>query len=128
MAERNVRGWPAESTLRTGAPADVALRRDAWARRLEAKGEGEERLCKKHEREREGGAPAEVAARDREGRESLVVSSLVLRETPQSKGRREEDEKFFEPMGREGKMFLEKLVILERGLAGGKVRGEDDLG
>ena len=80
-------------------------------------------------REKEkGGAPAEVAARDREGRESLVVSSLVLGETPKSEGRREEDEKLFEPMGREGKMFLEKLVILERGLAGGKVRGEDDLG
>jgi hypothetical protein len=123
MAERNVRGWPAESTLRTGAPADVALRRDAWARRLEAKGEGEERLCKKHEREREGGAPAEVAAMDGEGRESLVVSSLVLRETPNSEGRREEDENFFEPMGREGKMWLEKLVILDGGLAGGKVIG-----
>jgi hypothetical protein len=26
-------------------------------------------------------------------------------------------------MGREGKKFLEKLVIRERGLAGGKVRG-----
>jgi hypothetical protein len=51
------------------------------------------------------------------------VSGLVVRETPTSEGGREEDEIFFEPMGREGKMFLEKLVIRERGLAGGKVRG-----
>ncbi len=110
--------------LRTGTPADVARRREAGARRLAAKGEGEERLCAKHERESEGGAPAEAAARDREGRESLLVSSLALRgETPTSEGGREEDEKFFEPMGREGKKFLEKLVIRERGLAGGKVRG-----
>ncbi len=42
----------------------------------------------------ERGAPAEVAARDREGRE-----------TPESEGRHEEDEKFFGPMGREGKKF-----------------------
>ena len=38
------------------------------------------------------GAPAEVAAREREGRE-----------TPKSEKGREEDEKFFGPMGREGK-------------------------
>jgi hypothetical protein len=123
-AERKVRGWPAESTLRTGAPAEVARREEAGARRIAARGEGEERLCTKHEREREGGAPAEAAAREREGRESLLVSSLVLRgETPTSEGGREEDEKFCEPMGREGKKFLEKRVIRERGLAGGKVRG-----
>ena len=73
-AERNVRGWPAESTLRTGAPADVESRREAGARRLAAKGEGgalaeraagrergarrevagEEILCRKQESEREG--------------------------------------------------------------------------
>ncbi len=73
-AERNVRGWPAESTLRTGAPTDVKSRREAGARRLAAKGEGgapaergarkerdvrlevagEERLRTKQEREREG--------------------------------------------------------------------------
>ena len=115
--------------LRTGAPADVARRREAGARRLAAKGEGEERRCTKHEREREGGAPAEAAARDREGRESLLVSSLVLRgDTPTSEGGREEDEKCFEPMGREEKMFLEKRKFRERGLVGGKVRGEDDVG
>ena len=72
----------------------------------------------------ERGAPAEVAARDREGRESLLVSSLVLRgETPTSEGGRGEGEKYFEPMGREGKKFLERLVIRDRGLAGGKGRG-----
>jgi hypothetical protein len=109
--------------LRTGTPADGARRREAGARRLAAKGEGEERLCTKHEREGKGGAPAEVAARDREGRESRLVSGLVVRDTPTSEGGREEDEIFFEPMGREGKMFLEKLVIRERGLVGGKVRG-----
>ena len=69
-----MRGWPAESTLRTGAPADVESRREAGARRLAARGEGgapaeratrrergarlevagEERLCRKQEREREG--------------------------------------------------------------------------
>ena len=115
--------------LRTGAPADVARRREAGARRLAAKGKGEERRCTKHEREREGGAPAEAAARDREGRESLRVPSLVLRgETTTSEGGREEDEKFGEPMGREEKMFLEKRKFRERGLVGGKVRGEDDVG
>ena len=40
------------------------------------------------------GAPAEVAAGEREGRE-----------TPKSENGREEDEKFFGPMGREGKKF-----------------------
>ena len=40
------------------------------------------------------GAPAEVAAREREGRE-----------TPKSEKGREEDEKVFGPMGREGKKF-----------------------
>ena len=110
--------------LRTGAPADVARRREAGARRLAAKGEGEERRCTKYEREREGGAPAEAAARDREGRESLLVSSLVLRgETPTSEGGREEGEEFFDPMGREGKKLLERLVIRDIGLAGGKGRG-----
>ena len=92
--------------LRTGARADGARRREAGARRLAAKGEGEERRCTKHERERKGGAPAEAAARDREGREGLLVSSRVLRgETMTSEGGQEEDEKFFEPMGREGKCF-----------------------
>ncbi len=71
-AERNVRGWPAESMLRTGAPADGASRREAGARRLAARveggapaeravrrdrgarleGAGEERLCRKQEREK----------------------------------------------------------------------------
>ena len=80
-AERNVRGWPAESKLRTGAPADVARRREAGARRLAAKGEGEERRCTKYEREREGGAPAEAAARDREGREGVEKQGGRGRET-----------------------------------------------
>ncbi len=67
-----MRGWPAESKLRTGAPADVESRREAGARRLAARGEwgapveraarrergarlkvaGEERLCRKQEREK----------------------------------------------------------------------------
>ena len=51
----------------------------------------------------ERGAPAEVAARDREGRE-----------TPKSEKRREEDEKFVGPMGREGKHFLGKQASLAR--------------
>ena len=72
-------GLAAESMLRTGAPADVARRREAGARRLAAKGEGEDRRCRKQERERKGGAPAEAAARDREGRESLLMSSLDWR-------------------------------------------------
>ena len=50
----------------------------------------------------ERGAPAEVAARDREGRE-----------TPKSEKRREEDEKFVGPMGREGN-FLGKQASLAR--------------
>ena len=45
------------------------------------------------------GAPAEVAAREREGRE-----------TPKSEKGREEDEKFFGPMGREGKNCLGKRL------------------
>ena len=66
-------------------------------------------------REKEkGGAPAEAAARDREGRERLLVSSVVRGETPTSDGGREEDEKLFEPMGREGKRGLEILGIRER--------------
>ena len=110
--------------LRTGAPADVARRREAGARRLAAKGKGEERRCTKHEIEREGGAPAEAAARDREGRESLLMSSLVLRGgIKTSDGGRDEDEKFFGPMGREEKYFLEKRKFGERGLVGAKVRG-----
>ncbi len=44
----------------------------------------------------ERGSPAEVAARDREGRG-----------TPKSEGRREEDEKIFGPIGREGIYFGE---------------------
>jgi hypothetical protein len=76
MAERNVKGWPAESTLRTGAPADVALRRDAWARRLEAKGEGEERLCKNMREKEKEGQPLKW---QREiGRGERVLSCLVL--------------------------------------------------
>ena len=51
----------------------------------------------------ERGAPAEVAARGREGRE-----------TPKSEKGREEDEKFFGPMGREGKENLGKKASLER--------------
>jgi hypothetical protein len=47
----------------------------------------------------ERGAPAEAAARDREGRD-----------TPKSEGRREEDEKCVGPMGREGKKLLGKGV------------------
>ncbi len=43
-------------------------------------------------------APAEAAAREREGRD-----------TPKSEGRREEDETRFGPMGREGKIFGEKM-------------------
>ena len=80
-AERKVRGWPAESTLRTGAPADVARRREAGARWLATKGEGEERLCRKQESEREGEAPAEAAARDREGREGVEKQGGRGRET-----------------------------------------------
>ncbi len=51
----------------------------------------------------ERGAPAEVAARVREGRETL-----------KSEKGREEDEKFFGPMGREGKENLGKKASLER--------------
>ena len=47
----------------------------------------------------ERGAPAEVAARDREGRG-----------TPKSEKGREEDEKVFEPIGREGKNLLGKVA------------------
>jgi hypothetical protein len=43
------------------------------------------------------GAPAEVAARNREGRD-----------TPKSEGRREEDEKCFAPMGRYEKIIWGK--------------------
>ena len=43
------------------------------------------------------GAPAEAAARDREGRD-----------TPKSEGRREEDETSFGPMGREEENFWGK--------------------
>ena len=65
-----------------------------------------------------------AAERQEEERERLLVSSLVLRgETPTSEGGRGEGEKFFEPMGREGKKFLERLVIRDSGLAGGKGRG-----
>ena len=45
------------------------------------------------------GAPAEVAAGEREGRE-----------TPKSEKGREEDEKCFGPMGREGKYILGKKL------------------
>ena len=48
---------------------------------------------------KEGGAPAEVAARDREGRG-----------TPKSEKGREEDDKFFRPMGRWGKFFWGKKL------------------
>ena len=48
---------------------------------------------------KERGAPAEVAARDTEGRG-----------TPKSEKGREEDEKFFGPMGREGKKFWGKKL------------------
>ncbi len=51
----------------------------------------------------ERGAPAEVAARDREGRG-----------TPKSEGRREENEKFFGPIGREGKTILGKQASRAR--------------
>ena len=46
------------------------------------------------------GAPAEVAAGEREGRE-----------TPKSENGREEDEKIFGPMGREGKKFWGKRRV-----------------
>ena len=49
------------------------------------------------------GAPAEVAAREREGRE-----------TPKSEKGREEDEKFFGPMGREGNKNLGEKASLAR--------------
>ena len=48
-------------------------------------------------------APAEVAAGDREGRD-----------TPKSEGTRKEDEKFVGPMGREGKQCLGKQAIRAR--------------
>ncbi len=48
-------------------------------------------------------ALAEVAARDREGRNR-----------PKSEGRREEDEKCFGPMGREGKKVLGNKSSLVR--------------
>ena len=51
----------------------------------------------------ERGAPAEVAARDREGRE-----------TPKSEKGREEDETSFGPIGREGNFFWGKQASLER--------------
>ena len=51
----------------------------------------------------ERGAPAEVAARDRE-----------VRETPKSEKRREEDDKIFGPMGRQGKKLLGKQASLAR--------------
>ena len=56
------------------------------------------------------GAPAEAAARDREGRD-----------TPKSEGRREEDEKGFGPMGREGKNFGEKTLDKRGGIGGGGI-------
>ncbi len=56
----------------------------------------------------ERGAPAEVAARDSEGRG-----------TPKSEGRREEDEKFFGPIGREGKLFWEKKRVEQDDWLGG---------
>ena len=49
------------------------------------------------------GAPAEVAAREREGRE-----------TPKSEKGREEDDNFLGPMGREGKIVLGKQASLAR--------------
>jgi hypothetical protein len=52
-AERNVRSWPAATTLRTGAPADAESREEAGARGLAATGE-----C---------GTPAERAARTERG-------------------------------------------------------------
>ncbi len=65
-AERNVRGWPAESTLRTGTPADVESGREAGARRLETRGEG--------------GAPAERAAgRERDARREVAVGERRCR-------------------------------------------------
>ncbi len=61
-----MRGWPAESTLRKGAPADVESRREAGARRLAAKGEG--------------GAPAERAAgRDRGARREVSGEEILCR-------------------------------------------------
>ena len=50
-----------------------------------------------------GRTPAEAAARDREGRE-----------TPKSEKGREEDEKLFGPMGREGKTIWGKKAGLAR--------------
>ena len=63
------------------------------------------------------GAPAEVAAGEREGRE-----------TPKSENGREEDEKFFGPMGREGKIFWGRKLERARWLAWGELRGKDDVG
>ena len=108
-AERNVRGWPAESTLRTGAPADVESRREAGARRLAAKGEGgtpaergarkergvrlevagEESPCTKREREKEGESKdgwglvgKEIGGEDTEkGREETIGFGPKRRET-----------------------------------------------
>ena len=60
----------------------------------------------------ERGSPAEAAARDREGRD-----------TPKSEGRREEDEKGFGTMGREGKFFWEKTLDKRGDWRGGNLRG-----
>ena len=60
-----MRGWPAESTLRTGAPADVEGRMEAGARRLAARGEG--------------GAPAERAAGRERGARREVAGEGRLR-------------------------------------------------
>jgi hypothetical protein len=63
-------------------------------------------------REMRGGAPAEVAARDREGRG-----------TPRSEKSSEEDDKFFGPIGREGKFFLEKRRVERDDWLGGNSEG-----
>ncbi len=61
------------------------------------------------------GEPAEVTAGDKEGRD-----------TPKSERGREEDEKRFGPMGREGKNWLREKIGLEKiGLEGDPMgRGE----
>ncbi len=83
-AERNVRGWPAESKLRTGAPADAERRGEAGARGVGAKGEGrggrgtrgtrrQERERRENGRCREGETLDERRERRRRGVKQMIV-------------------------------------------------------
>ncbi len=57
------------------------------------------------------GAPAEVAARERDDRGApakVAARDSEGRDTPKSDERREDDEKCFGPIGREGKKVLGK--------------------